>query len=168
MRLIILTTQLWTTHKLAVELLKLMPMLGRLIDIHVRATAEEETTMRQMGVLFHIEEQQPITTSELAKKGRVSLQAASALVQGLVERGWLVRTPDPNDRRQFWLEITPEGLERAKTAREQLADYLAQFLEKLTPEEMAAAQVFLPGLQRVVHTKMASHPVEEDCDMQRS
>jgi DNA-binding MarR family transcriptional regulator len=156
----------WTTHELADELLKLMPMLGRLMDIHIRAVAEEETTMRQMSVLFHIEKHRT-TTSELAKKGRVSLQAASALVQGLVERGWLVRTPDPNDRRQFWLKITPEGLECAETARRQIADYLAQFLDNLTPEEMAAAQVFVPGLKRMVHAEMAFQGAEEDCDTQR-
>lgn len=159
-----MTGEIWTTHQLADELLKLMPSLGRLMNLYLRETGEEETTMMQMSVLFHIQKQ-PMTTSELAKKRRVSLQAASVFVRGLVERGWVVRKPDPHDRRQYLLQLTPAGLERAETAYRQIADYLARFLDDLAPEEMTAAQVFLPGLQRVVHTEMISHRAEEDCDI---
>ena len=150
----------WTIHQLAEDLLKLMPSLGRLIALYIREVGEEETTMMQVSVLFHLQEQ-PITTSELAKKRRVSLQAASVLVQGLVDRGWVVRSPDPNDRRQFLLQITPDGLEHAETTRRQIADYLARFLDGLTLEEMAAAQVFVPGLRRVVQQEMVLDTAEE-------
>jgi len=107
-----------------------------------------------------------MTTSELARKRHVSLQAASALVQGLVERGWVVRTPDANDRRQVLLQITPDGLEHAEVTRRQVADYLAGFLNTLTPEEMAAAQVFLPGLRRVVQQEFVLDLAEEACGSQ--
>ena len=150
----------WTTHQLAQELLKLMPTLGRLMAFYFREAGEEETTMMQVSVLFHIQKQ-PITASELAKKRRVSLQAASVLVRGLVERGWVVREPDPHDRRQYMLQLTPDGLDRAETTRRQIADCLARFLDNLTPEELVAAQVFLPGLQRVVREEMVLDTAEE-------
>ena len=153
----------WTNYELAHELLRLIPSLGRLSAIHLRTVGDEETTMMQMSALLHIQDHQSMTTSELARKRHVSLQAASALVQGLVERGWVTRVPDPDDRRQFLLQVTPDGVDHAEITRRQVADYLAEFLGMLTPEEMAAAQVFLPGLQRVVQQKIALDLAEDAC-----
>jgi len=143
----------WTTYSLAEELLRIIPLMGRVMDRFIRELGEEETTIMQVRALFHIMEN-AATASDLAKKRRVSLQAASNLVQGLVERGWVVRSVDPNDRRQFLLEVTPEGLTRAQTAREQLTAYLAGFLNELSAEEIAAAQVFLPSLHRLLMGQM--------------
>ncbi|MCA9904550.1 MAG: MarR family transcriptional regulator [Anaerolineae bacterium] len=149
-----------TTHDLAEEILELMPSLGRLLALCILEAGEEETTVMQVSVLLHILKH-PITTSELAKKRRVSLQAASVFVRGLVERGWVVRSPDPNDRRQFLLQITPEGLERAQMAQRQMTDCLAQSLHDLTPEEIAATAIFLGGLRRVVQAQMTLETDEE-------
>lgn len=148
-----MTNEPWTPYDLAEELLKVIPSMGRLMDLYIRETGEEETTHMQVRVLFHIMEHQ-ITASDLAKKRRVSLQAASALVQGLVERGWVVRIPDPNDRRQFMLQVTPQGLDHAQATRERITTFLAGFLEALSVEEVAAAKVFLPSLYRLLMEQM--------------
>jgi MarR family transcriptional regulator, negative regulator of the multidrug operon emrRAB len=68
----------------------------------------------------------------------------------LVEKGWVVREPDPNDRRQWLLKVTPAGQERAKASLDLLTNILTDLLSELSPEELAAAQVFLPALQRIV------------------
>jgi DNA-binding MarR family transcriptional regulator len=65
----------------------------------------------QMSVLHQIR-QHSITASELAKRRRVSLQSASVLIQGMVERGWIVRQPDPDDKRQFLLQMGQQKLKR--------------------------------------------------------
>lgn len=151
----------WTSYNLAEELLKIVPSMGRVMDRYIREMGEEETTIMQVRALFHIMEN-TATASDLAKKRRVSLQAASNLVQGLVERGWVVRTVDPNDRRQFLLEVTPEGLRRAQTAREQMTAYMAGFLDGLSAEEIAAAQVFLPSLHRLLMGQMATDDLKQE------
>jgi DNA-binding MarR family transcriptional regulator len=153
--------ELWTAHRLADELMRIMPSFGRLMSLYMRDSGEEETTMMQVSVLFHIQKH-PITASELAKKRRVSLQAASVLVQGMVERGWVVRTPDPKDRRQFLLQLTPEGLERAETTRTQIADYLTGFFRDLSAEEIAAASVFLPALNRLLLTQLETDSMKNE------
>src|SRR4051794_10041080 len=150
----------WTPYVAAKALMEIFPGLGRLMASWMRTSGEEEATMMQIGVLMHLKDQ-PITTSELAKRRKVSMQSASVLVQGLVERGWLTRVPDPNDRRQSLLEVTPEGLARAKVLQEQLATMIADVLAQLTPEELAAAGVFLPALRRVVASQMLPDPVPE-------
>ena len=143
----------WTSYELAEELLKLFPNFGRLVALYVHSTDEGETTLMQVSTLFFLIEN-PASVSELAKKRKVSLQAASAQVQGLVERGWVLRIPDSSDRRRSLLEVTPEGFATARAAKDQIANHLAGFLDDLSLEERIAAQVFLPGLWRVVQQQM--------------
>lgn len=142
---------IWTIPILVEELMRVFPNLGRQIALYLRQTGEEETTLMQIGVLHQIQERS-ITASELAKQRRVSLQSASVLVQGLVERGWVIRVPDPHDRRQFILQITDEGVAKAETTRRQIVSYLSTVLATLTAEEIAAAQIFLPALSRIFTT----------------
>ena len=152
---------MWTIPILAEQLLKVFPNFGRLIASYLRESGEEETTLMQIGVLHQIQEQ-PITASELAKRRKVSLQSASVLVQGMVEKGLLVREPDPNDRRQFLLQITPEGLAKAESVKAQIAHYMEGFLEGLSTEEIAAAQVFLPALIRILTEQMTTKTTQDD------
>ncbi|MEZ4669188.1 MAG: MarR family transcriptional regulator [Anaerolineae bacterium] len=154
-------TELWTNRRLAEELLHVMPNMRRLFALYMRETGEEETTMMQTMVLHQIIEH-PITASELAKRRRVSLQAASALVQSMVEKGWLTREPSPTDRRQFILQITPEGIAKAETVKNQLTYYMERFLEGLTEEEVVAAQTFLPALSRILNSQDTCDVKEED------
>ncbi len=145
-------TDHWTPYDAARGLVKFLPLFGRIIGGHMRDANEDEGTLIQVLALTQIQGA-PFTISELAKRRRVSLQSASALAQRLVERGWITRTPDPNDRRQVLLELTPDGMAHAQDSFEEIVSHLAQFLEPLTPEELDAAQVFLPALQRVLqHT----------------
>jgi DNA-binding MarR family transcriptional regulator len=146
----------WTPLTVASELLELMPVFGRMMFSQVQMEdSEERTTMMQVRALFFMIDDR-LSVSDLAKKRRVSMQSASTLVQGLVERGWVTRVPDPNDRRRSVLQVTPEGHERAQWAREYMARGLAAFLEGLTPDELAAASVFLPALTRLIHEHLAA------------
>jgi len=151
----------WTIAALTEELLKIFPSFRRLLAVHLRELGEEETTMMQIGVLHQIQEQ-PITASELAKRRKVSLQSASVLVQGMVEKGWLVREPDANDRRQFLLQVTPEGLAKAAAVKAQIAHYMERLLDGLLPEEIAAAQVFLPALNRILVNQMTVNTTSDE------
>jgi DNA-binding MarR family transcriptional regulator len=150
----------WTIHQVAEELLNTFPRLGRLIEQYVQSVSKEESTLMQMGTLFFLIEQ-PATVSELAKKRKVSLQSTSVHVQSLVERGWVVRVPDETDRRRSLLEITPEGLAHAQTAKFKLNEYMADVLGGLTVEEFAAAQIFIPALRRIV-SEQASFNVDSE------
>ncbi len=147
----------WTPYEAAEELISVFPVIGRLIASHMQD--EAEATFMQVRALFFLLEK-PITASDLARKRKVSLQSASVLVQALVERGWVKRVANPNDRRQFLLEVTPEGLARADAAKHQIASFMTGFMDGLTPEEMAAAQIFLPGLHRV----LTQHVREDETD----
>src|SRR5689334_21674947 len=98
----------WTAEQATRELLQILRLLARVVAGEVRAAAGEETTMPQFRVLAELAAA-PLTLSALAKRRRVSSQAMSALVQSLVERGWIDRTPDRRDRRQQLLALTERG-----------------------------------------------------------
>ncbi|MFN8450254.1 MAG: MarR family transcriptional regulator [Anaerolineae bacterium] len=151
----------WTPYVTAQAMLDILPGFGRLIGSRIRDSGEEEATLMQVGVLMHMKDQ-PITTSELAKRRKVSLQSASVLVQALVERGWLSREPDPKDRRQSLLRVTPEGMVEAQARHQQMTEYIAEVLADLTPEELAAASVFIPALRRIVASHLTPDPVSDN------
>lgn len=140
-------------HTVAAELLDVMPQLKHMMDQFARSVDPELSTLMQVRVLLFLAHH-PQTVSTLAKRRGVSLQAASTLVQGLVERGWVVRVPDPDDRRQARLEVTPEGMVRAQLARDQMTGFVAGFLAAFEPDELDAAQVFFRALKRA----LAEHP----------
>ncbi len=139
----------WTSEEATRELLSVLPFLNRLVAAELRHEAGEETTMSQFRVLAYLMDS-PLTLSGLAKKRRVSLQSAGELVQGLVERGWIVRMPDPNDRRQSMLHLTDAGRAEYLRAQEAMIRHLVPFLDTLTPAEMSAVQIALPALRRAL------------------
>jgi DNA-binding MarR family transcriptional regulator len=131
------------------ELLAILPLLNRIVAAEVRREAGEDTTMPQFRVLAHIAAGAQ-TLSALAKKRRVSLQSMSELVQVLVERGWVTRTPDPSDRRQALLGLTKAGQAHYERAQELMLGRLVPLLAQLAPAELAAVRMALPALRRVL------------------
>jgi DNA-binding MarR family transcriptional regulator len=139
----------WTSEDAARELLHLLPMLNRLMLAELRPDANNETTMPQFRVMAYLAEK-PLTLSAIARLRRVSLQAAGELVQALVERGWIERIPDPNDRRQSLLHLTEEGRQRFEQNDKGMQQRLLPLMKNLNDDEMAAVQVALPALRRIL------------------
>ncbi|MEP7289301.1 MAG: MarR family transcriptional regulator [Chloroflexota bacterium] len=154
-----MTNDSWTAEQATRELMAVLPLLNRIVAAELRQEAGEDTTMPQFRVLSLLLEA-PITVSAIAKKRRVSLQSAGELVQTLVERGWIERVPDLNDRRQFVLHLTEVGQAQHQKAQDRMLLRLVPFLEKLSEAEMAAVQVALPALHRV----LVGEEKEQDSD----
>lgn len=131
------------------DLLAVLPLLNRIVAAEVRREAGEETTMPQFRVLAHLAAA-PLTLSALAKKRRVSLQSMSELAQALVARGWVLREPDPSDRRQSILQLTENGRLHYERAQSQSLQRLAPLLAELSENELTAVRVALPALRRVL------------------
>ncbi len=151
----------WTAEEATRELLSVLPLLNRIMASELRQEAGEETTMPQFRVLAYLAEG-PLTLSEIARRRRVSLQAAGELVQILVARGWVKRTPDPNDRRQSMLTLTDEGKQRYGQAQEGMVKRLIPLVKELTGAELAAAHLALPALGRVLAREAAQEQVEQE------
>ena len=138
-----------SAEQLTQELLAVLPLLIRIVAAEVRREAGEATTMPQFRVLDHLANE-PMTLSALAKQRRVSLQSMSELVQMLVERGWITRTPDPHDRRQQLLQLTEQGRAHYERAQTQTLRRLVPLIEQLSDDERVAVARALPALHRVL------------------
>ena len=139
----------WTPEEATRELLAVLPLLNRIVAAEVRREAGADTTMPQYRVLSHLATG-PMTLSTLAKQRRVSLQSMSELVQVLVERGWIARTPDPRDRRQHLLHLTDQGRSHYERAQDNTLQRLVPLLSALSPAELGAIQTAIPALRRVL------------------
>jgi DNA-binding MarR family transcriptional regulator len=144
-----------TSHETAHDLLSMLPLLNRIMIVELRHEAGDETTMPQFRVLGYLYET-PLTVSDVARRRRVSFQSAGELVQGLVERGWITRIPDPNDRRQSLLHLTDTGKQQYERAQGQMLERLSDLLDKLPDEDQAVIRRAMSLLQSVL--------VDEDQD----
>jgi DNA-binding MarR family transcriptional regulator len=66
-------------------------------------------THSQLFVLGIIEKNNDIGIKEIAKKLNISSSAATQLVDGLVESGYVTRKHNPKDRRALHLELSTKG-----------------------------------------------------------
>jgi DNA-binding MarR family transcriptional regulator len=71
--------------------------------------ADEELTVAQLTALHIVDDKGSLYSSELAEELHRSPSAVSRMVEGLVQRGWVMRTEDADDRRIKRLALTAEG-----------------------------------------------------------
>jgi len=138
-----------TSLTTAQELLAILPLLNRMMALELRQETGDDTTMSQFRVLAYLAEE-PLTMSDIARRRKVSFQSAGELVQGFVERGWVVRMPNPADRRQSMLHLTETGKEKYERAQSQMLQRLAGFMDQLDEDEKTTVQQALLSLHRVL------------------
>lgn len=92
------------------------------------ARAADSMSDTQLAVLADLRMNGRRTISTLAERERVTAPSMTSIVNGLEEQGFVVRTPDEDDRRRVQVDITPTGIEIvAETIRRRdllLADML--------------------------------------------
>lgn len=79
----------------------------------------------------------------------VTKQAVSQVVDVLASRGYVVRQPDPDDRRRISLELTERGRAAVAAARRGVAAVDEQLTERITPEQLAGLRSALLALAEI-------------------
>ena len=72
---------------------------------------------RSYGQVFRTLDAGPATVTSIARGLGITIQGASKLVQEMVERGYVVREPDPDDARAKLLRLGPRGEGALRAAR---------------------------------------------------
>jgi DNA-binding MarR family transcriptional regulator len=83
------------------------------------------------------------TVVDLAEHLGTTKQAASQLVAGLVERGYVVREPDPRDARARLLRLTEAGVACTRAAEAAAADVVAGWNENLPSASLGELHALL-------------------------
>jgi DNA-binding MarR family transcriptional regulator len=76
----------------------------------------------------------------------LSKQAAGALVDTLVNRHYLERTVDPDDRRRLRVALTPRGAETARVIRQASDDVEAELVARVGADYVAHTRAALAAL----------------------
>ncbi len=88
----------------------------------------------QMNMLLMIRVREAVSVTELASLLGVSPPSVSAMVDRLVERGLLTRTPCPEDRRRVVIQVTPEALKDIAQVEELILGSFVELVEAVGPD----------------------------------
>jgi DNA-binding MarR family transcriptional regulator len=103
----------------------------------LRQHAPADITQSQLSALAVLVNDGPLTLRDLAAAERVQPPTITRIVELLVEKGLVARTPDADDRRVAWVEATRDGRALVETTRRRRDTYLADRLRTLDDDERA-------------------------------
>ena len=87
----------------------------------------------------------------------ISKQATSQLIDTLVMRGYLERTPDEQDRRRMLLNLTPRGAEAATVSWQAATRTDEELSRRLSPAGVASLRAGLTALCELAEDEPAGH-----------
>lgn len=106
------------------------------ISRRVRYESTDLIAPHHFSVMCRLEES-PRTPGELADIERVSAPSMTRTVAGLVDLGYVERTPDPTDKRQVIVALTDEARKVLKDTRRKRDAWMSVRVGHLDPEEQA-------------------------------
>lgn len=108
--------------------------------------ARHDLTPSAFDVLATLRRSAPpegLTLGDLGTLMAVTPPAVTKRVDGLERRGWVVRLPDPRDRRTVRAALTPEGRAAVGRLLEAHVAHEEALLRDLTPQERATLRELL-------------------------
>jgi DNA-binding MarR family transcriptional regulator len=101
----------------------------------LRQEASGDLSPSLTAALATVEQHGPLTPSDVATRERIQRPTATRVLARLEEQGLIARTADLWDRRSSLVEVTAEGRALLDELRTRKTAFLAQRMERLTPEE---------------------------------
>lgn len=129
---------------------RLRAVVGKLSRRLSRASRGTGLTQSQLSVLGVVARQGPIRLSELAEIEGLHPTMLSRVVAALEEQDLLRRRPDPADKRACLAEVTAAGRRSHDKLRAQRGRILADALDSLPPDQVAAIEGALPALEALI------------------
>lgn len=115
----------------------------------LRAQSDHFLTATQLAALGAVQRHDGVTPRELAEHEKVQPPSMTRVIAVLEERGLVVRSPHPTDRRQVILKATERGATLLKEERRRKEAWLAKRLAELSPEEQEILRQAAPILERL-------------------
>ena len=104
----------------------------------------------QVALMVQIQKRKGIGARELAELERISPAAMSGYIDRLEKAGLVTRVPDARDRRRHVLTLTDEAERVLRSVRSRRTAWLAERLQRLSPEELAAIDAAVEPLMRLL------------------
>lgn len=111
----------------------------RLLDpLRLQVWEEMRITFPQLRILFQVRNNPEVDLRTLAERLGISTSAASQQVDKLVDRGFLDRSEDPDDRRRVKLSVTGDGQAITGEISRATHSYLDAVLSQMSAEELTS------------------------------
>ncbi|WP_091227426.1 MarR family winged helix-turn-helix transcriptional regulator [Microbacterium sp. 3J1] len=116
------------------------------------ARAVDAMSDAQLAVLATLRMHGRRTITALAERERVTAPSMTNMINGLEEQGFVVRTPDAEDRRRVQVDITDAGTEIVMQTIRRRDELLAAMLSELdfTEKELATLREASALMRKVV------------------
>ncbi len=127
----------------------LVVLVARLVrEVRRHTTDVPAASTRLMSLL---DELGPSTVSALAQADRCSQPTMTGLVNGLADKGWVTRTPHPDDARSSLVSMTTEGERVLAGVRRTNAGLVAERIARTgrSPDDLATTVAVLSDLLSV-------------------
>jgi DNA-binding MarR family transcriptional regulator len=111
---------------------------------HAAATAKRMSLeASELAALEHLQASGPMTQKDLGKRLSISPGAVTAMIDRLGSRGYVQRTPNPEDRRSALVGITTAGIEESLRHLWPYIEDMRALEEGFSEEERAVVARFL-------------------------
>ncbi|MBP2634484.1 MAG: transcriptional regulator, MarR family [Firmicutes bacterium] len=113
-----------------------------------------DCTYAQCHVIWETAQETKISVNELATRLNISKSAVSRTVDDLVNKGHLVRNPNPSDRRYVDIELTEKGRQAYQEIERNSRHYFEAILESIPKSKrdttLEGIQIFSSALYQVL------------------
>lgn len=126
--------------------------------------ADLRLTASLRAVLEHLDEGGPQTVPQIAREKTVKRQSIQALVDRLLELGFVSTKDNPTHRRSVLIELTPSGKAVFRKIRQREARVLADLSTRLDDRGLAATARTLAGLRSTLQQLNQGKHSDDDHD----
>jgi DNA-binding MarR family transcriptional regulator len=149
--------------------IRTLPRMFRTLKHQLRSTEmdspHKDLGEQQMWVLYALTRGRKLT-SELAKKFNVANPTITRTVDALVERGFVERQPDADDRRKIYLQLTPAGTKAGEFAHGQFRTTLGTFLSPLDESQLYDIVMACRHISTLMPENIYEYEYENSCPVQ--
>jgi DNA-binding MarR family transcriptional regulator len=111
--------------------------------------AGDELSPSEAAVMGRVGRAGPMTPGQLARSEHVQPPSMTRIIERLETRGFLRRTPDPNDRRQVLVSRTDAGNDFVERSRAVRTAWLTQQVARLEPDDQKCLAAAAAALTRL-------------------
>jgi len=116
--------------------------------LHERLAERGHPAIRHAhGAVFEWLDDDGTRVGVLAERARMTKQSMAQLVEHLEAHGYVVRVPDPTDRRARLVRTTPRGRAVFGVVRELIGEIDAELVARLGPERIGTLRALLADLR---------------------
>lgn len=133
------------TDSVADAIQRVIPRLSRLMEREL-VRAGSPLSVRQMRVLQRLHDGEQIA-AEIARHSSVGPAAMQGVLDGLVDRGLVLRQRSSADRRKQLLQLTPEGEAALASGNQILSQAMAVLVQDMKRSEQVQVVEVLERLQ---------------------